>query len=133
MGRIELFLRRHLPLKELGWFAYNEVFTRFSLFKSRWLSIYLHKLDAPIRPSLCHDHPWHFWVFVLGAGYWEEMNGQVTWRDPWSVFYRTARSTHNTVTRAGRPNWSIVVVSKRVRDWSKVGCESAHHWLLNRP
>lgn len=130
----ERFLRRRFRLKELGWKEIGEKFTRWTLFKCRWFAVYLHKLDAPVRHPKCHDHPWHFWGLVLWGGYWEEKGGRVTWRAPGSVFYRTARSIHNTITRAGRPNWSIILASKKVRKWGMVESAPAHHWLLeDRP
>lgn len=119
---LEPWLRSHLPLKELGWTEIGEKFTRFVLFKTRRLSVYLHKLDAPVRPPECHDHPWHFWVLVLGHGYYEEMRGRVVWRRPGEVFYRPAVSLHNTITVPGRPNWSVIVVSGRRRNWAKAAC-----------
>ena len=132
LSKLESWLRKRVPHKELGWKEIDEKFTRFVLLKTRWFSVYLHKLDAPIRAPLCHDHPWHFWTFVLGCGYNEEMNGKTIWRGPWTVLYRTARSSHNTITLRDRPNWSLLIVSNRVRDWRKLECrpvEKGGHWL----
>ena len=120
---LEPWLRRRVTHKELGWKEIGEKFTRFVLLKTRWLSVYLHKLDAPVRHPQCHDHPWHFWVLVLGHGYYEEMRGRTVWRRPGSVLYRPAASLHNTITVAGRPNWSVIVVSGRKRDWGMRGCD----------
>jgi hypothetical protein len=134
MTWVERMLRKYVPLKEIGWKQWGETFTRFILLKTRWFAVYVHKLDAPLRPPMCHDHPWHFWAFVLGHGYYEEMNGKVAWRGAGSVLYRTARSNHNTITKEGRPNWSIIIVSKRVRDWAKTPCDPPDypHWLLEK-
>lgn len=118
---IERLLRRWLPFKELGWWEYDEHLTRFIVVKLPWFSVYIHKLVAQQRPPLCHDHPWHFWAIVLGAGYWEEIRGQTVWRGPGSVLYRTAKSSHNTITQLGA-NWSIIVVSHRKRSWAKLPC-----------
>lgn len=132
MNLIERSLRRWFPFKELGWESIGEKFTRWTIFKCRWFSIYVHKLDAPVRHPKCHDHPWHFWAVLLTGGYWEEMNGKKIWRRPGSVLYRTARSLHNTITKPGKPNWSIIVVSKKVRDWGMKTCDEPGHWLTEK-
>jgi hypothetical protein len=132
VGLIEVWLRANVALKELGWEEVGEKFTRFVLFRCRWFSVYLHKLDAPLTPENCHDHPWHFWTFILSGGYWEDMNGRRTWRGAGSLLYRTARSLHNTTTLERRPMWSLVIVSRKVRPWSMRSCgaaPAASHWL----
>lgn len=94
LDRFEAWLRRRLTFRELGWEEIGEKFTRFVLFKCRWFSVYLHKLDSPVENLKCHDHPWHFWAFVLWGGYFEEMGCQTAWRPAGSVLYRTASPQH---------------------------------------
>lgn len=148
LNRLERWLRRSMreipkdskegggtwTYKELGWEEIGEKFTRFILFKCAWFAIYLHKLDAPQRHSQCHDHPWHFWAILLSGGYFEEMNGKRIWRSAGSILYRTARSLHNTITRKGYPNYSIIVVSHRCRKWGMKDCGEppAGHWLTEK-
>lgn len=47
MGRFETFCRRNFPLKEIGWEAIGERFTRYAVLKTGWLNVYLHQLSAP--------------------------------------------------------------------------------------
>lgn len=125
LTRLEKWLRSHLKFKELGWEEIGEKFTRWILFKSSWLfSIYIHKLDAPLRHPQCHDHPWHFWALILHGGYFEEMNGRLTWRGAGSLLYRPARSLHNTITVEGVPNWSVIIVSPVIRKWGFRDCNT---------
>lgn len=125
LNRLEAWLRTHVPFKEIGWEEIGEKFTRWMLVKFKRLpSIYVHKLDAPIRHPQCHDHPWHFWAFVVNGGYFEEMNGNTVWRAPGSLLYRPARSLHNTITKEGRPSWSIIIVSPVVRKWGFRHCDT---------
>lgn len=78
------------------------------------------------------------------------MNGQKVWRGAGLILYRTARSLHNTITRPGIPNWSIIITSRRIRPWAMIDCDTLNpiqlkedsswpgeeksegHWLLLR-
>ncbi len=121
--RLEPWLRHRFNFKEIGWEEIGEKFTRFIIFKSRFLSVYVHKLDAPIPHPNCHDHPWHFWSIILRNGYEEIMNGKKIWRGAGSVLYRPALSTHNTITIEGKPMWSLIIISKRIRPWGFKKCD----------
>lgn len=132
MNLVERLLRRWLPHKEIGWTEIGEKFTRYTVFKTRWLTVYLHQLDAPVPHPLCHHHPWHFWAFILCGGYWETHDGRPeVWRSVGSVLYRTARFTHNVHTRPGRTNWSLCVMSGKKREWGFQAC--AHSTPDDRP
>jgi hypothetical protein len=115
---VERFLRRWFQHRELGWEEIGETFTRFTLLKTPFFTVYLHKLDAPELHPECHDHPWHFWTCILAGGYWEHTDRGVVWRGPGSVLYRPATFTHNVVTRG--VGWSVILASKKVRDWVSV-------------
>jgi len=123
MSRIERLLRRLLPKKELGWTEIGEQFTRYTILRTKYLTVYLHQLSAPNPAPECHDHPWHFWAFILLGGYWETLNGgPTTWHGPWSILYRHATDTHNVTTPLGRTNWSLIVASRKTRRWSFKTC-----------
>jgi hypothetical protein len=123
MTRLEQWLRRNFAHKEIGWQEIDEKFTRYTLLKTRWLTVYLHQLDAAIAHPSCHDHPWSFWAFILRGGYWESHDGRpFVWRGVGSVLYRHARFTHNVVTPRGVTNWSVCVVSQKIRDWGFKCC-----------
>src|SRR5579872_5760324 len=123
----EWLLRKVLPHKEIGWTEIGERFTRFTLLKTRWFNVYLHKLWAPDWHPECHDHPWSFLAIILAGGYWEQTSSACVWRRPGSVLYRPAEFTHNVVTRDafGFPhiNWSIVITGPKRRSWSFKVCE----------
>jgi len=118
---IEQQLRRWLPHKEIGWEEIGEKFTRFSILKTPWLNIYLHKLEAKVKHPHCHTHPWHFWAVILYGGYYEYTSKGVAWRGPGSILFRPAKFAHNVVTVG--VNWSLVITSGRVRQWGFVDCE----------
>jgi hypothetical protein len=115
MGWFERFLRRWCHVKEIGWEEIGEKFTRFQLLKLPWLNVYLHRLEAPNPHPYCHDHPWHFWAFVLKGGYWETLPHGNFWRGPGSILFRPARTRHNVLTPG--VNWSLIFTSGRVRQW----------------
>lgn len=125
MTWLERMARRFIPHRVLSTLpgAPEGSFTRFDVFVCRWFSIHLHRVDEPSEPVTCHDHPWHFWTLILAGGYWERINGTMTWRRPGTILYRTARSLHNVVTRPGRPVWSLVFKSRKVRKWGHKTCE----------
>ena len=114
-------LRRLLPHKELGWKEIGEEFTRFTLLRTRWGNIYLHRLKALNEPPECHDHPWSFVTIILRSGYNEYHNGVWTWRRPGSILYRPAEFSHNVVTKGVA--WSIVIVGRKRRNWGFVHCD----------
>jgi hypothetical protein len=116
----ERLLRRWFKHKEIGWTEIGETFTRFTLLKTPLFTVYLHKLDAPKLHPECHDHPWHFWAFILAGGYEECTDRGVMWRGPGSVLYRPAAFTHNVVTRG--TGWSVIVASRKVRQWGFRPC-----------
>lgn len=117
--------------KELGWPEIGEVFYRWTLLKTPWFSVYLHRLDArQYDPKTCHDHPWRFTAVVLRGGYWEYSGGRKVWRAPGSVLYRPATYAHAVQTRG--VNWSLVVVGPKVRPWSK-GCDPESSTVHDRP
>jgi len=118
---LEPKLRRWLSYKEIGWNEIGEKFTRFTILKTPWFNVYLHKLEAKVKHPHCHDHPWHFWAVVLSGGYYEYTEKGVAWRGPGSVLYRPATFAHNVVTPG--VNWSLVITSGRVRPWKFLDCE----------
>jgi hypothetical protein len=116
----ERWLRRVFTFKEIGWTEIGEAFTRFTILKTRWFAVYLHKLNAPVWHQKCHDHPWHFWTLILIGGYWESSREGLKWRGPCTILYRTAKFSHNVVTRG--TGWSIILTSHKKRDWGFMKC-----------
>jgi hypothetical protein len=121
MHWFERLLRNLLPYKEIGWESIGEQFTRFQVLRTRWLNVYLHKLDAPAWHPQCHDHPWTFLAVVLMGGYLEATpDRKRKWRPPGSVLWRPATFSHNVVTRG--VSWSIIVTGPRTRKWGFLNC-----------
>ncbi len=121
MGFIEKALRRVLPHKEIGWKEIGETFTRFTLLKTPWFNLYLHRLDAPKPHELGHDHSWSFVTCILKGGYYEDSGDGWDWRGPLTVLYRPAEHCHNVYTKG--ICWSIVATTRKFREWSLKECE----------
>jgi hypothetical protein len=120
MGVLEWLLRKVFPHKEIGWEDIGERFTRFTLLKTPWFNVYLHKLYAPAWHPQCHDHPWSFVAVILAGGYLERTDKGDVWRAPGSVLYRPAEFTHNVVTRG--VSWSVILTTARKRAWGFKDC-----------
>jgi hypothetical protein len=114
-------LRRIFPHKEIGWKEINEKFTRYTLLKTRWFNVYLHELDAQEWHPQCHDHPWSFLTLLLWNGYFEQVGDKFYRRRAGSILYRPANFSHNVTTPYGK-SWSIVITSRKTRDWGFVDC-----------
>lgn len=89
--------------------------TRYFLLKTRWLSIYLHHLQASDEDRALHDHPWSFVTFLLSGGYYEHTETATTWRRRFSLLYRPAEWRHRL--SLVRPTWTLVVHGPRRRQW----------------
>jgi hypothetical protein len=119
----EVFLRKNLTHKEIGWQDIGEVFFRYTLLKTKRFSLYLHQLDAPNwHPVGCHDHPWWFWTLLLKGGYDEKIGDTITRRLPGDLLYRKSTHSHDVVTPYGR-SWSLVLTGPKSRDWGFQSCQ----------
>jgi hypothetical protein len=126
---IEKLLRKYCPHKEIGWKEIGEEFTRFQLFKSSWLNVYLHKLNAPNWHPECHDHPWGFVAVLLVNGYLERVGYEYHPRPVGSILWRPATFAHNVITPYGT-SWSIIFAGPKSRDWGFKPCD---HSLVSIP
>ena len=121
MSRFETFLRRRFRHKEIGWYEYEEKFTRYALVKTRWGALYLHQLNAPKWQPLCHDHPWGFVAILIWPGYLEKVGDRIHRRRPGSILYRPATFTHAVLTPFGT-SWSLVLAGPKSREWGFKEC-----------
>ena len=103
--------------KQIGWKEIGEDFIRFTLLKTPWFRVYLHRLVAPQWHPKCHDHPWDFISFVIWPGYVEEHDNVMEWRGPGSVLKRPAEWQHNVITLEDAVSWSIIVTGPKRRAW----------------
>jgi hypothetical protein len=108
-----------IPKREIGWKELEEHFTRYTLCKTPWFRIYLHRLNAPIWHAMAHDHPWSFITLILKTGYWESTPKGIFFRSPGTILYRPASFAHNVVTLGTA--WSLVFAGRKKRDWGFVG------------
>jgi hypothetical protein len=121
---IERLLRRFIKHEDLGWKELNEKFTRFLVFESKYFSVFIHKMDGPIAPPKCHDHPWSFVSFILRGGYWESTDGTVFhFRAPGDVIYRRAEHAHTVKTTPPRIAWTLVITGPVRRKWKNHDCK----------
>lgn len=116
------WLRKHFNFKEIGWTEIGEQFTRYQLFKSRWLNVYLHELYAPAWHPECHDHPWSFLAILLWRGYLERTGVTDKRKWPGMFLWRPATFTHNVITPYGK-SWSIIFTGPKSRDWGFKPCD----------
>jgi hypothetical protein len=122
---IAWLLKKILPFKDLGWKEIGEEFTRFTVLKTPWLRVYLHRLKCETWPPRCHDHPWTFVSVILAGGYLEMMPGaRIVRRGRFSVLYRQATFSHNVKTEGNNVCWSLVFATRKTRDWGFNLCES---------
>jgi hypothetical protein len=110
-----------IPHKDIGWEAIGEKFTRFTVLRNRFFTVYLHRLDAPNWHPECHSHPWSFVTFLLWGGYEEQVGTKVYWRRPGSILYRPAEFVHNVITHG--VSWSLIITGPKRREWGFHTCE----------
>lgn len=106
--------------------------TRYFLFRSKRLAIFIHHLHASDEDRALHDHPWAFLTFLLSSGYWEHVDNWREikqkswlpqfqriagrfWRRRFSILYRPAKWRHRLELE--RPVWTLVIRFRRERDW----------------
>jgi hypothetical protein len=94
--------------------------------------LYLHQFVRGDEDRELHDHPWHFWSWVIAGEYVEVLSHDCprgdylsfvggkpqlvhTDRRPrWSIRYRTAHHSHRVETSGC---WTICLCSHKVRSW----------------
>ncbi len=94
--------------------------TRFFLLNTRWLGVYLHRIDRPDADRECHDHPWSFVSLVLRGGYREERleRGATdeTVRRRFSLAFRRWADAHRIVSV--RPStWTLILRGRDSGVW----------------
>lgn len=113
-GSSRMITRRFKETGEIG--AYLK---RHFIFKSKYLSIFLHQFWAS-DPDDAHDHPWSS-VKVRLKGDYKEYNADGTYevRPAGSVTYRRAEDFHRIELGDGKPGagWSLFFHFKRRRKW----------------
>lgn len=113
------------PRRRTVWSCLSEfgaLFTRYYIFESKLLSIYVHCFHTSDEDRALHDHPWSFVTFLFHRGYWEWLpidhvgGTERHWRRRFSILYRPATWAH--AVELETPNtWTLVFRFKHVRDW----------------
>lgn len=112
--------------------------TRWYLVEKSWFKIYLHKIHRSDADREMHCHPWKFVSFLLwGKGYFEhEANGSRTYFPPFSINVRldAARPHRLEIQDGDPPQWSLVFIGKKIRDWGfHVPSSYAHNFTGDKP
>jgi hypothetical protein len=95
--------------------------TRFFFLNTRWLGVYLHRIDRADADRELHDHPWSFVSLVLRGWYYErlrERDGRHRYieRRRFSLAYRHFIAVHRIALVA--PNtWTLVIRGYDRRTW----------------
>lgn len=97
--------------------AKGPLFTRYYLFESKPLSIYIHCFHTSDDDRAFHDHPWSFLTFLFHRGYWEITPEGVFYRPRFSLLYRPATWQHIVLLKDNVPTWTLMFRFRRVREW----------------
>jgi hypothetical protein len=94
---------------------------RWTLIRTRWFKVYLHKFVGDDWSKDLHDHPKHFISIGLWGSYLEETQNdkgrlcRKRFNAPW---FRTFHATHmHRITTPWGNCWTLVIVGREVRKW----------------
>jgi len=96
--------------------AYEPYLTRWTLIKTKWFQLCLHKFHRSDADDL-HDHPWKFYSFILWRGYYEETETGKRRVYPLDFLYRSAEHRHRVELVDGKPAVTLVLMRKYERSW----------------
>lgn len=103
---------------------------RYYLFKSRWLSVYLHEILRSDDDRELHDHPWTFFSIILKGSYVEHLpNYRSRFCPRWSMIFHWAEDAHRLELPTGARTWTLVFVGPKRREW---GFYAAEGWVMWR-
>lgn len=104
--------------------SHGPLVTRYYLFESKPVSLYLHRLHCSDEDRALHDHPWSFISILFHSGYYEHTPTGRFWRRRFSVLWRPAEWQHRL--ELVKPTWTLVVKFRRRREW---GFVTQHGWM----
>lgn len=109
------------PHEDQGYKQFDETFIRYTLAKTPWFRVYVHKLIAPMAYTHCHDHPWSFLTILIRGGYFEyTAETDWTWRPAGSILWRPHWWRHNVATFG--TSWSLVFTGPKAHEWGFKSC-----------
>jgi hypothetical protein len=106
------------PRRRVIWSCQEErgpLLTRYFLFQTRCVGLYLHCLHSSDEDRALHDHPWSFVTFLFHRGYHEHTPSGRFWRRRFSVLWRPAEWQHRL--EVSQPTWTLVLRLRRRREW----------------
>lgn len=130
-GLDPVYMRRYFLIENTGKSrADSHVRPRLSLThlrKTQGFQLYLHKICLSDEDRELHDHPWDFLSLILWRGYEEETfaTARGGWcgltararKWPGMILRRTAQHRHRVLLRSGKPAWTLVVTSGKLKGW----------------
>jgi hypothetical protein len=89
---------------------------RWTVMRTRWFKVYLHKFVGDDWSLDLHDHPKRFISIGLWGHYFEWTPDKLRcWRAPW---FRTFPATHiHRISVPKPPCWTLVIVGREARKW----------------
>lgn len=94
---------------------------RYTVFKTQWFAVYLHRILRSDSTADYHDHPWAFAHLILEGRYIEETPSRPARRvRPGSFAIRGPRYAHRLELIDGEV-WTLVIVGRKRRQWGFVG------------
>lgn len=108
--------------------------TRYSLFNVYFFSAKIHVIHKS-DPEEPHDHPWNYVSIILKGGYWEVTNSYpraldvLKWHKPGSILFRNGNKLHRLVVPVSKKCVSLILCSKKYRDW---GFLKGYKWTSHK-
>lgn len=136
-GLIERLLSRLLELRVIVNCDHDPYLYRWYVFRTKWVSLFIHKFVRDDEDRALHDHPWPFLVIPIWRGYVEHCE---KWCDCFNcrehptmprqripharrvrpllgMRLRRATYRHRVELIAGKPAWSVFIHFRRWREW----------------
>jgi hypothetical protein len=113
---IQLFRKKNIYGCDARGDADSVYLTRYIIFKTDLISIYLHIFHRSDADDL-HDHPWPFLGLILWRGYNEQTPQGKRRFWPGMVLFRPASWSHRVELVNGKRAATLVIVGKRIREW----------------
>lgn len=110
---------------------------RWTIIRTKYFRIMIHKMLQPDGDRCCHDHPFSFITFVLYGGYEEQIrhqDGTFSYKrnKPGIILYRRPEFSHRIAKLPKGISWTLVLRSGKIAEWgfwTKEGWKSWKEFL----
>jgi hypothetical protein len=102
--------------------------TRYTLVNTRMFQLCLHIFHRSDADDM-HDHPWNFASLILWRGYNEQTVMGKKRKVPGMILFRSATHRHRVELVNGKKAISLVVMSRRKRDWGFFTGDGWINWM----